>query len=110
VDAVIDCAGVPLSPQQAMQMLKPTGGRMVLVALFEQRAEVDYNYVVRNEIVLRGSWGWTPEEFRQAVRLIQSGRVDRKVLISHRFPLDQAPEAFEMQLRVDNAIKVMVKP
>ncbi len=110
VDAVIDCAGSPLSPQQAMKMLKPAGGRMVLVALFEQKAEVDYNYAVRNEIEIRGSWAWSPEDFRQAIRLIQSGRVDRKVLVSHRFPLDQTPEAFETQLRVDSAIKVMVKP
>jgi 2-desacetyl-2-hydroxyethyl bacteriochlorophyllide A dehydrogenase len=109
-DVVLDCAGAPISPNQALKMLRPTGGRIVLVALFEQPASVDYNYAVRNEVAIRGSWTWTPDEFRQAIKLVQAGRIDRKPLVSHRFPLDQAPEAFETQLRVDSAIKVLVKP
>ncbi|RMF86225.1 MAG: alcohol dehydrogenase, partial [Nitrospinota bacterium] len=56
------------------------------------------------------SWTWTPTEFRQAIQLVASGRIDRKPLISHRFSLDQVPEAFETQLRVDDAIKVLVEP
>ncbi|RMF91814.1 MAG: hypothetical protein D6736_04660, partial [Nitrospinota bacterium] len=91
VDIVLDCAGAPVSPDQAVKMLTLSGGRLILVALFEQLAQVDFNYVVRNEIVIQGSWTWTPTEFRQAIQLVASGRIDRKPLISHRFSLDQVP-------------------
>jgi threonine dehydrogenase-like Zn-dependent dehydrogenase len=36
--------------------------------------------------------------------------VDRKPLISHQFPLDAAKEAYETQVRAEEAIKVLIKP
>jgi (R,R)-butanediol dehydrogenase/meso-butanediol dehydrogenase/diacetyl reductase len=42
--------------------------------------------------------------------LIRSGKAKVKPLITHRFPLDQAAEAFRTQLQDPGAIKVMVTP
>ena len=42
-DVVIDCAGAKISPNQGVHMLKQNDGRMVLVALFEQAPELDFN-------------------------------------------------------------------
>lgn len=36
--------------------------------------------------------------------------MDRKQIISHVFPLDQAKQAFDMQCDVDKSVKVMIKP
>ena len=44
------------------------------------------------------------------MELIGSGKVDRKKLVSHQFPLDRASEAYETQLMVDEAIKVVITP
>ena len=41
--------------------------------------------------------------------LIASGMVDRRLLVSHEFALDQADEAFAVQEK-GQAIKVVVKP
>jgi len=78
---VIDCAGAKLSPNQGLYMLKPADGRLVLVALFEQQPELDFNQVVRKQVSFHGSWAWTGDDFRQAIALVQSGHVDRKPLI-----------------------------
>jgi threonine dehydrogenase-like Zn-dependent dehydrogenase len=109
-DVVLDCAGAKLSPNQGLSMLKPADGRLVMVALFEQHPELDFNQVVRKQVTVQGSWAWTGDDFRQAIALVQSGRVDRKPLISHQFPLTDAPDAFATQDRPDAAIKVVLKP
>ena len=57
-----------------------------------------------------GSVAYGPEELAGALELIRSRKVDRKPLISHKFSLDKAKEAFETQLKVKESIKVLVKP
>jgi threonine dehydrogenase-like Zn-dependent dehydrogenase len=109
VDAVIDCAGAVNSSQQGLQMLKQEPGRLVLVALFEHDGPLDRNMIVRKHVQLLGSWASTTEDLRQAVQLIASGTVDRRILVSHEFALGQADEAFAVQEK-GQAIKVVVKP
>ena len=109
-DVVLDCAGARLSPRQGLEMLKQLNGRLVLVALFEQQPELDFNQVVRKHVTIHGSWTWTRQDFQQAIALVQSGRIDRQPLISHQFPLDEAPHAFATQDRPDAAIKVVLTP
>lgn len=114
-DAVYDCAGLTKgfrgtpAVQQAITMTKQNG-KVVVVAVFEQPPEVDHNLMVRKGITIFGSWAWVPEEFRASLELISSGKVDRKKVISHQFPLDRASEAYETQLNADDAVKVMRVP
>jgi threonine dehydrogenase-like Zn-dependent dehydrogenase len=42
--------------------------------------------------------------------MMGSGDIDRKPLITHQFPLDRAREAYETQLKADEAVKVMINP
>jgi 2-desacetyl-2-hydroxyethyl bacteriochlorophyllide A dehydrogenase len=109
-DVVIDCAGAKLSPNQGLYMLKQADGRLVLVALFEQQPELDFNQIVRKQVTIHGSWGWTGDDYRRAIELVQSGRIDRKPLISHEYTLDDAPLAFATQAQPDAAVKVLLKP
>ncbi|MGH8064742.1 MAG: zinc-dependent alcohol dehydrogenase [Candidatus Entotheonellia bacterium] len=109
-DVVLDCAGAKLSPNQGLYMLKPADGRLILVALFEQQPELDFNQVVRKQVTIHGSWAWAGDDFRQAIALVQSGRVDRKPLISHEYSLAEAPAAFATQAQPDAAVKVLITP
>jgi 2-desacetyl-2-hydroxyethyl bacteriochlorophyllide A dehydrogenase len=115
VDTVFDCAGLPMSftgtpvLQQALWMLKENG-KAVVVAVFEKRPEIDFTLVVRKGITIFGSWAWVPEEFKESMKLIQSGKIDRKPLISHRFPIHQAKDAYETQLKAEKSVKVMIIP
>ena len=114
-DTVYDCAGLPMhftgTPvlQQAIQMVRENG-KVVVVAIFEKPAEIEHNLIVRKGITLHGSWAWSLEEFAQSLELIGSGKVDRKPLISHEFPLDQASEAYEIQSKASETIKVLIIP
>jgi 2-desacetyl-2-hydroxyethyl bacteriochlorophyllide A dehydrogenase len=114
-DTVYDCAGLSKNYtgtpvlEQAVYMVK-NEGKVVIVAVFEKPLEMEYTTVVRKGITLFGSWAWKVPEFSQALELICTGKIDRKPLISNRFPLDQAREAYETQLNADAAVKVMLIP
>lgn len=115
VDTVFDCAGCTAefegtpALQQALSMVRENG-KVILVAVFEKPLQIDHNLIMRKGTSLLGSWAWTPEEFAQAMELMRSAKVDRKPLITHEFPLDRAREAYETQLKTEEAIKVLIKP
>ena len=127
VDTVFDCAGgcagagaapggwdcaeadCPSSIWDAVRMVKENGS-VVVVAFCEHNPGINPNILVRKGLRLVGSWGWTRDEFVQGLELMRSGAVDRGPLITHEFPLEQAQEAYETQLRVDESIKVLIKP
>ena len=48
--------------------------------------------------------------FPGAIDLLQSGKVNTRPLVTHSFPLEQAQEAFQTQIKDRKAIKVMIKP
>ena len=95
--------------QQARQIVRPEG-TVVVVAVFEQDVVIDPNVIVRKGIRLLGSWAWKMEEFIESSQLIASGKIDRKPLVSHTFTLEQASEAYETQLRAEEAVKVVFTP
>ena len=48
--------------------------------------------------------------YPRAIRLLESGAVDLSRLISHRFPLKRAAEAFALNAGYgDNVVKVMIE-
>jgi len=108
-DVVLDCAGSSESPGQALRMLKPSAGRLVLVGMFEKLPTLDLNQVVRKQANIVGSWIWNGDDYRRAIEFVASGRIDREPLISHRFPLSRVIEAFAAQADVDASIKVVVE-
>jgi len=56
---------------------------------------IDTNILHYKEIYMFGSHGAAPEHLHRAVELASSGQIDLSKYISHRFTLDEAPQAFE---------------
>ncbi|WP_336951325.1 zinc-dependent alcohol dehydrogenase [Sphingobium aromaticivastans] len=114
VAAVIDCAGYlkhmkgkpPL--QQALDMIRPLGGRIVCFGAYEGDVTLDLTFLIEKQPQITGSLGYQPAELKEAVALMASGTIDRRQLISDRFPLDDITEAFLTQGN-GRAIKVMVE-
>ncbi len=115
VDTVIDCAGYlkhmsgPPPLQSAIDMLKPRGGKIICFGAYEGPVTLDLTYLIEKQIHIIGSLGDDASELNQGLELMASGKVDRKKLITHEFPIDRIVEAFETQGR-GQAIKVMIHP
>jgi 2-desacetyl-2-hydroxyethyl bacteriochlorophyllide A dehydrogenase len=111
VDVVLECAGLEVTAQQALEVVKPVTGRVVVVALYEDTPiRIDLNDAVTKINDIRGVFGAQEEDLVTAIELITTGKVDRKPLITHRFPLDEAKEAFETQINMGDSMKVMITP
>jgi (R,R)-butanediol dehydrogenase/meso-butanediol dehydrogenase/diacetyl reductase len=107
IDIVFEATGSPPLVQAALELVRPAG-TVVLIALYEEPAELDPTIVVQKELTVRGSAIYTPEEFHEAIELLASGRAKGQPLITHRHTLDELGDAFEVQLQKEAAIKVMV--
>lgn len=95
---VIECAGLELTLNQAVEVAKPVRGRLIIVALYEDKPNADINQLVAKNINLVGVLGYSEDDFKQALQLIAEDKADRKVLIVQRYDLAQAADAFEAQV------------
>jgi 2-desacetyl-2-hydroxyethyl bacteriochlorophyllide A dehydrogenase len=92
VDLVVETAGVPEAVTQALELVRP-GGRVVLTGLPHEPTRVSFFGVVRREVTLTGSMIYQ-DEFPEALRLVASGVVQTRPLVTHRFALGAIGEAF----------------
>ncbi|XP_072138850.1 sorbitol dehydrogenase-like isoform X2 [Mobula birostris] len=104
-DVSIDCTGADTCIQAGVYVVKP-GGIVVLVGLGTNTSNVPVLNATIREVDIRGSFKYT-NTWPTAIALIASKKVDVKPLITHCFPLEQAPEAFEV-VKKGTGIKVLV--
>lgn len=110
VDVTFVAAGYDGVLDDAVAVTRP-GGAVVLVSYFEGTPRVDLNAVVARGIAVIGSSLCDPTDLARAVASLVDGEVDPTVLITHRFPLDQAQEALELMVAHGETVgKVMLTP
>jgi 2-desacetyl-2-hydroxyethyl bacteriochlorophyllide A dehydrogenase len=107
VDVVVETAGTAEAVNHAVALVRP-GGRVVLTGLPHEPTTLSFFPVVRHEITIVGSMIYQ-DEFPQAVRLLESGRVRTGPLLTHRFDLADIDAAFAAH-RDPASIKVTVVP
>ncbi|GIV76577.1 MAG: sorbitol dehydrogenase [Litorilinea sp.] len=109
VDVAIEAAWADHSIQQAAQMAR-LGGRLVLVGIpGDDRFALQHSVARRKGLTIRLSRRMK-HVYPRAIRLVQSGKVNLQCLISHRFPLEQTPQAFALNDAYrDNVVKVVIE-
>ena len=116
VDIVYDCVGYikdrpePQVIQQGIRMVRDFTGRVVVHGVFEEDVSLDLMPMVIKQVDVLGSYGFIPSEVEQALELMRIKKVDRLGLVSHEFPLDQVKEGFEAQCKIEESVKVLIKP
>ncbi len=95
-DQVFVCVGTAEAAMQGISLVGKGGSVNVFGGLpGGSILDVDARRIHYDEVVLTGSFGFTPEHFRTALGLMASGRLDVGDLITHVFSLDDATRAFE---------------
>ncbi|HNV55962.1 MAG TPA: alcohol dehydrogenase catalytic domain-containing protein [Smithellaceae bacterium] len=106
VNTVVECAGNQATFDQAVAMARG-GGKILLVGIYEEALHWQPLSVISKNLTLVGCLGGN---FPAVIELLKSGKASSRGIISHRFPLSQAAEAFRTQLQDPTAVKVMVQP
>lgn len=110
LDTVFEAVGHEKTVQQALAMVRK-GGKVTIIGMLEATMEIGMLDVTVKEIEIRGSYGYTSNDFKQALKLIVDGKVKVKPLITHVLPLKDIVEGFEILSTVsENVIKVVLKP
>jgi threonine dehydrogenase-like Zn-dependent dehydrogenase len=108
-EVVSECTGNPAALNEAVHLTAPGGRLNALSITGSPSVPVDVDYLVTRDIVMVGSLA-SPNAFPAALRLLASGALKVRPLISRTFPFDQALEAFQyVRLRHGPCIKVLVK-
>ena len=74
----------------------------------EERLSLSPHDLYFDEIEIVPSYSCGPEDMREALEAIASGRVPVADLVSHRFPVRRAPEAFARAREPEGSLKVLL--
>jgi threonine dehydrogenase-like Zn-dependent dehydrogenase len=113
-DVVVDCAGNTKSLAQAARLCKPGATILLLATYWEGVAMPAFEVCMKNLKIyassLYGRQGLV-RDVEMAAQLMAQRPELADILITHRLPLDSAPEAFAIAAdRKAGAIKVVLEP
>lgn len=106
-DAVLECSGSAAGARLALELVAK-GGKYTQVGLFGKPIQIDLEQVAVREVQFAGSFGQKPTAWKRALKLLETGKVDTRRLISHQVPLDHWQEAFDLFERQEG-VKILLE-
>jgi L-iditol 2-dehydrogenase len=95
--------------ESALAAVAPGGTLLAFtMAAPEERLIVSPHDLYFREVRIVPSYSAGPDDMREALALIASGRVSVSDLVTHRFPIERAPEAFARAARPEASLKVLL--
>ena len=96
-DLVIEAAGTAGAVERALGLAR-RGGRVVLVGLAgnDVKAAFAVDDAVNNDLLISASFAYTSAAFAEVTGLLSSGQISPAPLITHRFPLEDYEQAYQM--------------
>ncbi len=108
-DVVLECAGVPVTVQWALGMLR-RGGRCAAVGIPTDGVEIAMQRLVLDELELVGSRASAGEMLR-VMPLVEQGRMRIREIMTHQFALaDYARAIATFNDPGSGAIKIIIRP
>jgi len=111
VDGVVVAVGVPDAQRDALKIVRPGGAVNYFAGLPAgiKGVEIDTNLIHYKQIRVLGTSMSTPIEFKRALDLVASGRVDLKPLISMKIPLHEGLKGIVEAQRPEN-LRIVLEP
>jgi len=106
---VIDATGNAASMAGCFN-LPAHGGRIVFVGLFQGEVTFNDPNFHRRELTLLASRNALPGTLREVIQLVESGQIDTRPWITHRFKLADTPAVFPREIAGNPAVlKAMIE-
>ncbi|MDC0193908.1 zinc-dependent dehydrogenase [Candidatus Nitrosopelagicus sp.] len=110
VDVVIVATGSLEALRDAIKLVRK-GGTIVMFGVPSKGAiiDIDMSVVYSKEITITTTYAASDLDTKNALELIESGKIDVKSLITHRYSLDDSQKAFEHAKTGYNAMKIIIE-
>jgi len=107
-EAVIVAVGSPRAEVSAFDYVAPGGCVNLFAGTYPSTTiAVDPNWIHYKQLWVTGSFHFTPSGYHTAMDLLGRGVIDVKPLISHRLPLSETQQGFELVAN-QGGMKIMV--
>lgn len=109
-DVVFDCAGVKATLDQSLSLVRRSGQVMLVAVIWENIQLLPVDWSAR-EVSLQVSFASPSDDWRIALDLFKSGKVDIGPMLSDVdiIPLDRIQSAFESLTKPTNELQVLVE-
>ena len=104
-DVIFECAGSDITMDQAIQNARK-GSVIILVAVFGKRENVDLAKLNDSELDLNTSMMYRHEDYVDAIRLVNEGKIKLRPLQSARFAFEDYKKAYDY---IDNNRETTMK-
>ena len=108
VDVTFECAGHPASVRACLDALRPMG-RHTQVAICGQDISFAMDRVFYKQLTVSGSVCYTARTWQRMFDIFAQGRITLQDLVSHRLPITEWRQAFDLCLN-RKALKVVLYP
>ena len=109
-DIAIEAIGNPKTMEAAFNTLRK-GGRLVVVGYTNEAVTLAASKIMYFEMEVRGSLGCRPVDYPRIIEMVRIGKIRVKELVTHRFPLDEIEQAFDLlRTHDETALRSIVIP
>ncbi|XP_076109945.1 sorbitol dehydrogenase-like [Mytilus galloprovincialis] len=106
-DATIECSGTDFSFSMGIHATYP-GGSVVMVGRCQGNTSIPYNVAATKQVDIKGLFRYV-NCYPTALEMVESGRIDLKDFVTHRFDMTETVKAFEtVDDKAMKAIKVII--
>lgn len=107
-DLILDCVGAKQTIESAVAIARK-GSDIIAVGVFGEKPVVDMGLVQDRELRLIGSLMYKEPDWREAIALVQAGKVNLEPLITDRFTFDNYIDAYKhIDTHREQTMKVMI--
>ena len=96
-DVVIEASGAEIAIINGVKILK-AGGTFVQVGMGKDLVQFPIGQVAEKELTVKGNFRYCHGDYRDAVALMASGKVNIEPIITHRFAFKNAKDAYDFNL------------
>jgi L-iditol 2-dehydrogenase len=110
-DQVFVCTGATSAAMSAMDCVE-SGGTILFFAVPDPtvKLSVPINQFWRNEITMRTSYGAAPNDLEDSMKVLSTGQLNVKDMITHRLSLREAQIGFRLMAEGGPSLKIILQP
>lgn len=108
-DIVIACAASQQAVENAISSVDRKG-KILFFAVPETEISIPSQRFWRDEITVTFSYGASSDDLQEAIKLIDSGRVNVRKMITHRISLSDIGQGFKLAAEAKTSLKVVIVP